>query len=131
PGAPEGSMQEIFINLVGQFSVSHLQVLYFFYDPVKWFDERGRPWPAKVDLPENRQNADPKLVLAEAYPELVSNAELCNLIIEELRSKALIKYSVVYGTFGGATVIREDPRSRRTTALGTQFVEFVTFPRAN
>ena len=127
PNAPEASMQQIFINLVDRFTVSHIRILNFFHSPLEWFAKLGRPWPDGLDSPEHLSNADPKLVLREAYPEMVLNTEFCDLLIHELTESGLFIYRFV-PVWSGTMLKREDPKSSRTTALGRQFIKFITPP---
>ena len=70
PNAPDESKQQIFINLVDQFTVWHLRSLDLFADPVRWFQKH------KDRRMKRRMIGSLSHVLIDAYPEL-ENQKAC------------------------------------------------------
>lgn len=113
PGAPEISLQHIFLNLVEDFTPWHVNILDLFDAPDAWFERAQRK-------PKHHTSGPISLVLKEAFPELVNRQDFYTLIWRDLHSRGLVNTdSLEVGTRGPAIL------DRRTTDIGQQFLGFI------
>ena len=118
PNPPEESKQQIFINLVDQFTVWHLRILVLFANPKKWFMENNIP------IPETSLPGSTSQMLVRAYPELNDKRDLYDLIGKDLHQQGLIGTDSFHTTMSGHGMM-----AKRTTDLGDEFIRFISEPQ--
>jgi hypothetical protein len=117
PNSLDETHQQLFIGLIETFTGWHLRMLALFENPIKWFTDRGKQ-PPRWEIAGSLST-----VLAAAFPELVSERELYELVGNDLFQRGLIrtaKFQIVM-TCDGAM-------SKNTTQLGEEFLTFITEP---
>lgn len=117
PNPPDESRQQIFIGLVDSLTVWHLKILRFFSEPLQAFAELGKA------PPEFAIGVSLSKVLTAAYPDLINERELYELIGKELYGKGLLRTEGLHGMMSGMDVY-----DQRTTRLGDQFLAFISKP---
>ncbi len=118
PNPPDESRQQIFISLVDSLTVWHLIILRFFSDPLKVFADMAKA-PPQFSIGGSLSK-----VLTAAYPDLVNERELYELIGKELYGKGLLRTDGFNGMMSGM-----DLYDQRTTRLGDQFLAFISKPK--
>lgn len=116
PHAPEESLQQIFINLIDEFTVWHLRILKLFQDPQKWEQQR------RHDL-HSMFAGSLSQILHKAYPELTDKRGLYDQIWKDLFTRGLVNTNSLHITMTGAGLM-----ASRTTDLGNQFLKFIEAP---
>lgn len=120
PNAPDESKQQVFVNLVEQFTVWHLRILSLFADPNGWFSSHGG------ESSPCRNVGSLAGILTTAFPELADQREFYDMIGRDLHQRGL------FGTDGFHTMMSgQGAMAKRTTALGDDFLSFVTAPNNN
>jgi hypothetical protein len=117
PNSPDESLQQMFINLVDEMTVWHIRILYFFANPVRWFEEQGRE-PPQYTISSNLNG-----ILTNAYPELANRREFCDQVGKDLYRRGLLSIENFY-TMMSATGAYEP----RATGLGAQFLKYISKP---
>ena len=117
PNPPEESIQQIFVSLVDTSTVWHLRILRLLDDPPRWFVENGRGplEPATGSLAN---------LLEIAYPDMRGQRSLYDKIVTDLYSSGLIGLDSLHVVMSGGGSL-----SSRSTALGKQFLGFITKPK--
>jgi hypothetical protein len=116
PDAPDADTQAIILNLVDQFTPSHLRLVTLWDDPPAWFASHGIPQPTGAF-------ATSRTVTVEAgLPEMQGRKEFYLLVANELASSGMLNASL--------TGLVQPPSlmSRLTTDFGRQFVRFISPP---
>ena len=117
PHAPEESIQQLFINQVDTFTVWHIRLLDLFKDPSAWFERNG------ITPPNFSFSSSIEQLLEAAWPELKDQYDLLNVIVEELEAKGLYAGGGLHTMMSGGGAF-----DKRTTAMGSSFLEFITVP---
>lgn len=112
--ATDKTKSQIFLNLIDQFTVWHLKVLVFINDPKKWFDKAGKK-------PPNLMMGSLASVLQAAYPELMKERELADLIWKDLHDAGLHRSSELSTLMSGNETL-----ASRTTRFGKEFLSLIT-----
>jgi hypothetical protein len=115
--APDADTQAIFLNLLDRYTPSHLRLLALINDPPAWFASRGITMPQPA-IAGNRFQA-----VEAGLPEMAGRREFCNLLVGELSAAGLLKVDTIGGMVSPHAVM-----DSLTTALGRQFLRFVTPP---
>jgi hypothetical protein len=118
PNAPDEALQQIFLSLVDTFTVWHLRLLRLFDDPVQWFAEHQRPFPAQL-------MGGLSAVLEAAYPELRGRQEFHDLVWKDLLDRGLVNTNSTH-----AMMSAQGLKAQRTTEIGKQFLKFIAEPPA-
>jgi len=114
PGAPDETMQQIFLNHVDNLTPWHLRILAFFDDPVGWGKTHHITYP-------NWTMGAPSLVLEQSMPELAGQRGFYDQIVSDLQQRGLL------ANFGLHTMMTANGMfSSRTTPLGRQFLDFIS-----
>ncbi|MFO0809310.1 MAG: hypothetical protein U0746_11840 [Gemmataceae bacterium] len=113
PGAPDDSLQLMFVGMVDRFTEWHLRVLKFLADPPQWFASRDRQFPVFMTSSLSH-------ILTEAYPELKDRRDFYDQVAKELLDCGLLNTDGLHAMMSanGAAV-------SRTTDLGNRFLKFV------
>lgn len=111
---PDKTKSQIFLNFVDTFTVWHLTILTFFNNPKAWFEKNGQ-------TPPNLMIGSMFSVLKTAFPSLVGQDELVDLIWNDLRNTGLHNSSELKGMLSGDGALAE-----RTTQLGKEFIRFIS-----
>ena len=115
PGPPEESKQQMFVQWVDSLSVWHLKILRLLADPVCWFQENGGQPPQVTSSLSG--------LITMAYPELHNQRNLYDLIGKDLYNRGLIGIDSFHAMMSGSGALE-----RRATALGQEFIRFITTP---
>ncbi|MEZ0611018.1 hypothetical protein ACAW74_21070 [Fibrella sp. WM1] len=111
---PDKTKSQIFLNFVDTFTVLHLTILTFFNNPRAWFEKNGQ-------TPPNLMIGSMSSVLKAAFPSLVGQDELVDLIWNDLHNTGLHNSSGLKSIISGDGALAE-----RTTQLGKEFIGFIT-----
>jgi hypothetical protein len=114
PGAPDESLQLIFLNFVEGFSPWHMQILKFVHDPSAWMKERNIPVP-------DWSSGSLRNLFSIAFKDMKRPSGLDDFIFQDLQNRGLFE------GLGGLSTMRAVLRSR-TTDLGKSFLKFITSP---
>ena len=117
PNAPDESKQQIFVNFVDQFTVWHLRILSLFADPNGWFADHEKE-PPRWGLGGSLSQ-----ILTTAFPELADQRGFYDVMGKDLFQRGLLNTDGFHTTMSG-----EGAMAKRTTALGDEFLSFVTAP---
>ena len=117
PHPPDESLQQMFVNLVDEFTVWHLRLLHLFQNPLAWFETNNK------EAPTFALSSSLSRLISAAYPELGQRGDLWQLMANELNAKGLLSGSGLH------TMMSADGAfQKRTTDLGDQFIQFITEP---
>lgn len=111
---PDQSLTKMFLNLIDEFTVWHIRILTLFDDPQSWYIESGKELPKLLI-------GTLSSVLTEAYPELKSKTDFCNLIWDDLNRAGLHQSGSLQTMMSGNGVLES-----RTTVFGKQFLEYIS-----
>ena len=115
--SPDKTIRQIFLNQLDGFTTLHFKILKFIDSPRLWFQN------AKMTTPECRGGSISS-VIQEAFPELIKQDELLDLIWNDLHKAGFHKTSGIKTIMTGDSVLSE-----RTTSFGKQFIKFITNDR--
>jgi len=105
-------LQMIFLRLVDELTVTHIQILNFLDNPKKWYETSIRS--------PNSQSLGIVLIIQNAFPSLLHEKELVKQLINELQTAGLLK------TMSLRVIVKgEDNLVSRTTKLGKDFINFI------
>jgi hypothetical protein len=120
PGAPDADTQAIMMNLVDQFTPSHLRLVTLWDDPPGWFASHGIPQPQAAFITS-------RTVTVEAgLPEMQGRQDFYLLVANELSSAGMLTVTTLKGNVQPPSLM-----SRLTTDFGRQFVRFISPPRTS
>ncbi|MBN3561808.1 hypothetical protein [Aliamphritea spongicola] len=117
-GAPEDTLQQLFLNLVDTCTSWHLSLLRLFQGPEQWAAENNHEFP-------NWSMGGLTAVIESAYPELKPHKDLYHLVWQELYRNGLVTTDGLGGTMSMGGMM-----AKRTTSIGDQFVMFISQPAA-
>ncbi len=112
--SPDKTKSQIFLNLVDVYTVWHIKILTFFDDPGLWFKRAGRN-------PPNFVMGSMFSILTTAFPSLVGQDELVDVIWNDLHDAGFHRSSALKTSMTGNGVMAE-----RTTQLGKEFIHFIS-----
>ena len=116
PGAPDDTLQQLFLNLIDSCTSWHIALLKLFQDPEQWANENNHQFPSW-------SMGGITAVIESAYPELRGQQDLYRLVWQELYRNGL------FNTDGlGTTMTVNGMLSKRTTTIGDKFVAFISTP---
>lgn len=110
---PDLSEIQIFLNLIEAFTVWHIRLLLLFDNPKEWLISNGI-------TPPQLMMGSMFSVIDEAYPELKSKQDFCNLIWSDLSRAGLVNTNSLSATMSGSGIY-----SDRTTNFGKKFIDFI------
>lgn len=116
PGAPDDTLQQLFLNLIDSCTSWHIALLKLFQGPERWAAEHGYKFPSW-------SAGDLNAVIESAYPSLVGQQELYRLVWQELFRSGLLNTD----GFGGTMTV-SGMLSKRTTPIGDKFLAFISKP---
>jgi hypothetical protein len=116
PDAPDADTQAMFLNLVEQFTPSHLRLLTMWNDPGAWFALHGLTPPAGALAGAMAE------VVEAGLPEMKGRQEFYGLVVADLNASGLFA-AELSGLLGAAALMRP-----LTNRIGRQFVEFISPP---
>ena len=116
--APDADTQAIYLALLDRFTPSHLRLLALIDDPPAWFRARGLPMPQPAPAGNRFQTVEAGL------PELAGRRDFAALLVGDLSAAGLLKVDTL-----GSMVSPHAIMDSLTTALGRQFLRFVTSPK--
>lgn len=114
PGAPDETMQQIFLNHVDNLTPLHLRVLAFFRDPQAWGQLHQITYPTWTA-------GSPATVLEHSMSELAGRRGFYDQIVSDLEQRGLMMSAALHTTVTGPAMF-----SSRTTSLGNQFLDFIS-----
>ena len=119
PGAPDATMQSLFLNAVRDLAPWHLRILKWFQDPRGWCVRHG------IDLPTRDSSMSLGVFLEMSMPELKDRSEFYRLILTEFfRREFMTTQSVDIGM----SPTPSELYAKRLTALGNEFIRFIEVP---
>jgi hypothetical protein len=116
PDAPDADTQAIILNLVDQFTPSHLRLVTLWDDPPAWFASQGIPQP-QAGMVTSRT-----VTVEAGLPEMRGRQAFYLLVAGELASSGMLNASLT------GNVQPPSLMSRLTTDFGRQFVRFISPP---
>jgi hypothetical protein len=114
PGAPDETMQQIFLNHVDNLTPWHLRILAFFDNPQDWARRHKITYPTWT-------MGSPGLVLEQSMPELAGRRGLYDQIASDLEQRGLMPGGGLHTMMTAHGMF-----SPRTTPLGKQFLQFIS-----
>lgn len=117
PNAPEEDLQMMFLNYVDSFTPCHLVILEFFNNPKEWGQKHG------VSFSDRYYAGSPGQILEEALPDLKGKQEQYDLFWKDLFSHGLTNTDSLH-----STMTPDGMFASRTTAMGKQFLAFISSP---
>lgn len=114
--APDDDLQLMFFHLVDRFTPTHLAILAFVREP-------GRHEPTKKWL-ENVMSTGTNTMIEHRFPELVDRKPFYNLVWRELYQAGLVALDTPNVAVSRASLLNSG-----TTALGDEFLKFITEPK--
>lgn len=116
PNPLEQDQQLVFLAYVDTLTTWHLTILKFLDDPKKWGIKHGITYP---DWSMGSVSA----ALEHAFPELRGKQETYDVFNRDLHSRGLTSTDNLHITISGVGIL-----ASRTTAMGKQFLTFVSSP---
>lgn len=114
--APNEDVQLIFLNLIDSLTPWHLRILRFFQAP----EQHGR---AKRLTPDSWMMGAPSTVVEQYFPELKGRRDFYDLVVSDIHARGLFSIPDLHTTMSPQGMF-----TKRTTALGDEFLQFVTSP---
>jgi hypothetical protein len=114
---PEESKVLIFLNYVDTFTDWHIRILHLFQNSNTWFISNNKK------PPEFSISSSYDQVLLSAYPELSNNRSLYDLIDKDLSDAGLLSGGGLHAMMSSSGAFQ-----KRTTALGDEFLRFISKP---
>ena len=105
------SVMMIFFNMINRYTTLHIKILEFFDNPQKYSNK----------FRTNRIMGSPEDVLFDTYPDLIEKREIVHQVYKELSADGLTN-TINFGV----TMTAQGMHASRTTALGKQFISFIT-----
>lgn len=116
PTAPDDDLQLMFLDYVDRLTPWHLRILAFFDDP--------KGWAERNDVTFSRMTMGaPAHILEEGYPELADRKEFYAQVVKDLFARGLMNTDSL-----DTTMSEQGIYARRTSAMGREFLQFVTAP---
>ncbi len=116
PGAPDDTLQQLFLNLIDSCTSWHIAILKLFQGPEQWAQKNGHQFPSW-------SMGGITAVIESAYPELQGQQELYRLVWQDLFRNGLLNTDGLGTTMTGSGML-----AKRTTTIGDKFVEFISEP---
>jgi len=116
PGAPDDTLQQLFLNLIDSCTSWHIAILKLFQGPEQWARNNGHQFPSW-------SMGCITSVIESAYPKLRGQQDLYRLVWQELYRNGLLSTDGLGTTMTGSGML-----AKRTTAIGDKFVEFISEP---
>jgi len=115
PNSPDESLQKMFFSFIDIFTLYHIKLLELFQNPKKWFERHG------IKYPEFYISSSLSQLIEKAFQGL--KRELYDQIWKDLFLRGLVSTEGLHVmmTASGAD-------SKRTTAIGDAFIEFIANP---
>jgi hypothetical protein len=117
-GAPDESLQQMFLTWVDRFTVWHLRILKYFDNPLAAIQASGNRW-------DRSGIAQMDEALTLAFPKLHGRKELYTQFYQDLHSCGLTTTPSLGGVMSAQGAV-----ASRTTPLGKQFLRFIAEPPA-
>lgn len=114
--APSEDMQQIFLDFVDSLTPWHIRILQLFHDPPSHLKQ-------KAIRTEQWYAAGPSTVLEAYFPEMKGERGFYDVLVRELHAKGLFENDTLHVLMTAQGMV-----AKRTTALGDQFLEFITSP---
>lgn len=112
----EEDTQLMFLNFVDSLTPWHLKVLKFFENPREWGQKYGITYPSFY-------MGGASTILEHTFPELSGRREFYDQLVKDLFSRGLMSTDSLH-----VTVSEQGMFASRTTAMGQQFISFITSP---
>jgi len=116
PNAPEEDIQLMFLDFVDTLTAWHLRILKFFDNPQKWGRENGIAYPKWT-------MGSPSTVLEHTFSELRERRDFYDQIVKDLFVRGLANTDSLH-----TTMTSQGMFASRSTAMGKQFIDFITSP---
>jgi hypothetical protein len=115
-GAPPSDVQQLFLRMVDDLTVTHLNLLMLFGDPSGWFDARP-----ELERPEFAMSSNRRTLLEHALPDLAAEGEeMTDRFFNQLVSDGLLR-----GQLGGM-MTADGAWGAITTSLAERFLAFLS-----
>ena len=112
--SPDKTKSHIFLNQLNSFTAWHVTILKYLDDPREWFRINNM-------VPQSLMMGSISSHLLTAFNQLQGNTDLLNIIWQDLSSAGFINTSDFSTMMSGDGTL-----SRRTTAIGREFLNFIT-----
>ena len=112
---PDAALQQMFLRFIDEFTGWHIRVLRLFQNAYGWFAENNKNPPQYVIA-----GSIPQMICA-AYPDLLEERELLDLIHRDLTATGLISNFTFRTNMSGQGVYE-----KRTTAFGDRFLRLIS-----
>ncbi len=116
PNAPEEDLQLMFLNFIDSFTPWHLAILKFLDDPKEWGIKHEITYP-------NWSMGGISSGLEHAFPDLRGKQQTYDVFNRDLHSRGLTTTDNLHITISGVGIL-----ASRTTAMGKQFLTFISSP---
>jgi hypothetical protein len=116
PNPISEDIQLIFLNFIDTLTPCHLRVLKFFENPRAWGEKHGITYP-------DWYTGSTSVALEHTFPELSGKREFYDLLVKDLFSRGLMNTDSLHTTVTGRGML-----DSHTTAMGQQFISFITSP---
>ena len=116
PGAPDETVQRLFLNFVDTCTLWHLALLRLFRDPRHWAKEKNHQFP-------NLTAGGLTDIIESAYPEMRGREDICKIVWQELYRYNFVSSDSLSGMMSSSGLL-----AKRTTELGDQFLDFTAKP---
>lgn len=120
PDSPDESLQHIFISLIDEFTVWHLRILDLLDDPPRWAMKNNNHKYPNITSGGLRNILESAFSI-NVFPEKKDNRDFGSTIWKDLYSNGLINTEKL-----DTTMSMHDLMSTRTTAMGHQFLKFIS-----
>jgi hypothetical protein len=111
PGAPDDTVQQIFVNLIDSCTSWHIALLQLFQGPEKWAAQKDHKFP---DLYMGALSD----IVTSAFPALAGQEHIYQIIWQELFRTNFVSSESLSGTMSGSGLL-----AKRTTDFGDQFLK--------
>ncbi|MGD0389424.1 MAG: hypothetical protein ABSC42_10770 [Tepidisphaeraceae bacterium] len=117
--APSESKRQMFLHFIDVFTVWHLKLLAFFANPQAYLTSLGK------GLPQLGYSTPVRHGIEIAFPDLQRQQDFYDQIWSDLRQRGLVITQPPPGT----VTISSPGHRKQTTALGDEFLNFITTPK--
>lgn len=116
PRALSADKRAIYLRYLSELTVTHVQVMALFHDPVGFLERQGKPWP---DVYMGSFHS----IVKAGLPQLAADTNLLESVIADLSGFGLISSPGM-----GTSMTAEGLRQPRSTAKGSEFAKFLRGP---
>ncbi|MET7253736.1 hypothetical protein [Dyadobacter fermentans] len=114
--SPDETKTQIFLRTLGELTITHIEVLYYFCNPAMWYQDHN------MEMPTNWYTGSLQKAILHAYPKYSDSIEILDIVWEDLKRYGFHTSGGLRGAMTGDGCFQP-----RASLLGQEFMGFITF----